>query len=1388
MDSIIHISDIHIRAGNHDKSRYTEYLSVFTNLFQSLSELPSITSSVIVVTGDLFHHKNKLEPYGLELALHLLRGLASLAPVFVIRGNHDYRQDVPKERDMISALMSYQIPHVSYLDKTGVHTYKNLSFGLVAIQDTLLYGATTGISPDLPPFPKGTSEYNVALFHGTIAGCTLQTGQNIMHGYPIDWFQGFDAILLGDIHLQQMNRATPVEYSFAPLSSSSHVQTFSYDKESPWGYPGSLVQQDFGEPLLGHGFLLWNLKEKLVHTFHVHNPYGFLKMKHDEIIINKKYTKVDSVISQLWFPTHLKISVLGNGLDLKLFETKNILFVKSVEEKVVEEKTSVKNDVIQINSLEVLVEYLQSVITKDNKTFTDSWKGWLKNPEQLVISTLGFPDALAKKVSDRSDKILKTSSKYLDEFERFTSQHFITGKVHIHSLQWSWILNYRDGNIYNFDTNMNKICIVNAKNGSGKSNFLEIICIALFGEGFPSRENINYTSGMICDKKPSNVMANTTIIFSLNNKKYSLHRAMRPNTNGRTINFEKIILSEIVDGKEQILHQLKGAVHPWIETHIGTLDAYLMTAMLSQNTDRDFFTLDKVTQRALLDRIMSLDHINSLKAFLKETDKYYKHCSDLIETYYDGAVGGRDPHLDKQLTECLTSVATSQSVCHLLQSQWNHVSERDLVTLDMLESQKLYTEWTTGEIGDLSAIEKRLSDCISLQSVYSKSIITYHPFSDIVPSVVTTDSYDSVLTSVHSILSVLEKHPYYKSHSLYDLLDVSDVSEEDPMKLFEMNKEFETWDSIKRQTYSEVYDDSDLVIALERCSVIVSSRPQEITELVKQIKIARKKFLTIRKQKDEHSDTRPNRPSKSREWLLNIYDKIGSRDSDYIAYLEGFLMDSLQHVPVLCTSICNAEKKCLEMTTYLEECASIPFNAKCKACNAQPWKKTFNQYETELPLLQRSILQMRQEVTEYIYEDIPFEISSYTSYVSMANEMLTTCTEYMSVYHLYSSEASMWNIYDQWITEYESLCEKHDYAEKDCEALDIMLKGKEASLSMARLEKQQIENKLVQIHRTKTEYEHYCLERTQRLLAYEQNIVKMDSSWYYYLQKYHQSIGMLLELARRGLETTRTEREACLEERSICLERTQLRTKAKELRSVMEAYPHWTAWKHETEKVRQGQLLCRELETRCGNKVEGVDIGSIKNTMEVVSYLSDIFDGYREWLYQSHIAPLIEMNVNQVLSVICEDRPLRLEGEWLDKIQTLSWFVRDGSSRPVIEKASGFQRFIVGMACRVAFHQIGFCRIQYDQLFLDEGFTSCDADNLEKVPDFLRSLLRMYDSIYLATHLDELKVCADSQIVIDRDASGLSQIQSGSVSEVIVEPPKKKGRPSKKAITVVRSD
>jgi DNA repair exonuclease SbcCD ATPase subunit len=152
---------------------------------------------------------------------------------------------------------------------------------------------------------------------------------------------------------------------------------------------------------------------------------------------------------------------------------------------------------------------------------------------------------------------------------------------------------------------------------------------------------------------------------------------------------------------------------------------------------------------------------------------------------------------------------------------------------------------------------------------------------------------------------------------------------------------------------------------------------------------------------------------------------------------------------------------------------------------------------------------------------------------------------------------------------------------------------------------------------------------------------------------------------------------------------------------------------------------------------------------------------------------------------------LYLEYEWLDKIDTLSWFIRDGASRPVIEKASGFQRFIVGIAMRVAINQIGLNRVRFSELFIDEGFTACDADNLDRVPDFLRGLMRFYGNIYLATHLEDLKGCADKHIYINRDeTNGLSQIQYcnedllRAVEMAIVAKKKRTGRPPKSSYAV----
>jgi DNA repair exonuclease SbcCD ATPase subunit len=70
---------------------------------------------------------------------------------------------------------------------------------------------------------------------------------------------------------------------------------------------------------------------------------------------------------------------------------------------------------------------------------------------------------------------------------------------------------------------------------------------------------------------------------------------------------------------------------------------------------------------------------------------------------------------------------------------------------------------------------------------------------------------------------------------------------------------------------------------------------------------------------------------------------------------------------------------------------------------------------------------------------------------------------------------------------------------------------------------------------------------------------------------------------------------------------------------------------------------------------------------------------------------------------------------------------------------------------RIALSKIGASEIKNKQLFLDEGFTACDSDNLTKVPEFLNRLLVMYDSIILVTHLDELKECVDNTFDVTTD-------------------------------------
>ena len=101
----------------------------------------------------------------------------------------------------------------------------------------------------------------VALYHGTINGSINDTGyiiedhnQHSTRFRKISDFDGYDMVLLGDIHKHQYLKP--------------HI-----------AYPGSLIQQNFGENLKEHGVLVWDILTKKSNFFPIQNNYGFITIQ-----------------------------------------------------------------------------------------------------------------------------------------------------------------------------------------------------------------------------------------------------------------------------------------------------------------------------------------------------------------------------------------------------------------------------------------------------------------------------------------------------------------------------------------------------------------------------------------------------------------------------------------------------------------------------------------------------------------------------------------------------------------------------------------------------------------------------------------------------------------------------------------------------------------------------------------------------------------------------------------------------------------------------------------------------------------------------------------------------------------------------------------------------
>lgn len=253
--------------------RFEEYAEQLTKFIERCKEIAAgyeKNEVRIVISGDLLHQKNMITPELIVFVSSFLRQLEQIAKVIVIAGNHDLIVDNVDKKDAITSLFeTAHFENVWFLDyilgfQSGSYCDDNITWVLYSIYENYL-------APDISKVKKENPKNTfVGLFHGMINGVSLENNITAEMGINKDIFADCSVVMAGDIHKRQ------------ELINSRGTKIV---------YPGSLIQQDFGETISKHGFAIWDIENNTLEYEDISSDYQLVNMtieKDSDIVENKE--------------------------------------------------------------------------------------------------------------------------------------------------------------------------------------------------------------------------------------------------------------------------------------------------------------------------------------------------------------------------------------------------------------------------------------------------------------------------------------------------------------------------------------------------------------------------------------------------------------------------------------------------------------------------------------------------------------------------------------------------------------------------------------------------------------------------------------------------------------------------------------------------------------------------------------------------------------------------------------------------------------------------------------------------------------------------------------------------------------------------------------------
>jgi len=406
----------------------------------------------------------------------------------------------------------------------------------------------------------------------------VDSGLVLDHGLSWDTFAGFDVVPLGDIHKRQvLSKQNPAIF-----------------------YPGSLVQQNFGEAYEGHGYALIDLtnKDEVPYTFHdLPNDYGYYTLDVDNGVLpdNLPITKNTSLRIRT---TNTDAAQLKRVLATirKEYKNRDAVIIKLDKHN---NGTSVS---------------LSDAILDQGDVRNVSYQNALL--EEYLTDQGIDPDIIAKS--------LEINKKLNQELQTPDIARSVVWKPK--KFIFSNMFSYGEDNEIDFSTKSGT-CGLFAPNHTGKSASLDALCFCLFDQSFRAK-----TADQVLNRKKESFEC--SLNFELEGTDYFIHKKAFKYKYGALkgrlrVEIDFWMINESGE-KVSLNGEQRRDTDKIIQSYVGTFDDFILTALSLQGNDSNFIDKTQSERKDLLANFLDVTIFDQLYDL---ANKNNRKASNALEEY-----------------------------------------------------------------------------------------------------------------------------------------------------------------------------------------------------------------------------------------------------------------------------------------------------------------------------------------------------------------------------------------------------------------------------------------------------------------------------------------------------------------------------------------------------------------------------------------------------------------------------------------------------------------------------------------------------------------------------------------------------------------------------------